>query len=407
MGLTRDTFKAGSWLFGHTAIARIGGVVKTAVIARILTPAQFGVFGVASLALHLLETFSETNIAQALIQKKQIDDHDMSSAWLIQIVRGILIGVLLFVAAPYIGAFFDEIEAVLYIKVIALAPVIRNFSSPALNVYRKQLKFQKEFMMKSITTVVEVVVGITVSLWTRSPWGLVASLLAGAISDTILSFVLMPKVNLFVPTWSSAAKLLKFSGWLWASSIIFYFVNEGDDIFVGKYLNPTALAFYQNAFKIASLPATQITGIASQAIYPAFSNIQEDKQRLVRAFKKSLIVGTGATLAASLIIIIFAQPLTLLLLGDQWLNIIPALKVLTIYGIVRSISTIAGPVIMALNRPDVITKFALIRLVIMVACIYPLTTRYGIVGTAWATVFSMLLPQPYLFFEMKKMLTKR
>lgn len=404
MNLTNKTVRAGSWLFGHTLIARIGGIIKTAIIARILTPSQFGVFGIATLALGLLETFSETNVDQALIQKKDLNNKDLTAAWVISIFRGFLISAILFLTAPLIGAFFHEPNAVLFIQVIAFAPFIRNFSSPTITLFRRNLDFKKEFTMKSITTSVEVIVGVLVSLWTKNAWGLVAALIAGSISDVILSFTLMPKLIITKPDKASVMKLLKFSGWLWGSSIVSYLVNEGDDIFVGRFLGTTRLAFYQNAFKISSLPATQITGIASQAIYPAFSSIQTDKQRLVRAFKKSLWVTAGLTTATSLAIMFFAKPITLLVLGSQWLEIIPSLQVLTIYGIVRSIATVAGPILKALDRPDVITKFALLRLFVLGAFIYPLTSRYGIVGTSWAVVISTLLPQPYLVWQMKKLL---
>ena len=404
MNLTAKTLRAGTWLFGHTAIARVGGLIKTIIIARILTPAQFGVFGIATLALNLLETFSETNIDQALIQRPKLTESDITTAWYIGIVRGFIIGIVLFLAAPLISQFFREPNAVIYIQMIALAPVIRNFSNPKINLYRRKLDFKKEFTLKSITTAIEVISGVAFSLWTRSPWGLVASLIAGAIADVVSSFILMPKLTISWPNRASAVSLLRFSGWLWGSSILSYLVNEGDDIVVGKLLGTTQLAFYQNAFKVSSLPATQITGIASQAIYPAFSSIQTDKSRLVRAFKKSLYATIGITLMVSLGIILFAQPLTLLILGPQWLAVIPALKVLTIYGIVRSVATVAGPIIKALDRPDIITKFAFFRLVVLAICVYPLTQRYGIVGTSWAVVFSTLIPQPYLIVQIKKLL---
>ncbi|MFC1653873.1 lipopolysaccharide biosynthesis protein [Patescibacteria group bacterium] len=405
--LTKKTIKASSWLFSHTAIARAGGLLKTAIIARILTPTQFGVFGIASLSLGLLETFSETSIDQALIQKKDLSEKDLTTAWYISILRGFAISLILFLSAPLISSFFKDDSASMYIKAIALAPLIRNFANPKISLLRRKLKFKKEFIMRTITTFVEVSVGVIVSIYTKSPWGLVASIVSGAISDVIISFIIISPPKISLPDKRSGKELVSFSSWLWASSIIEYLVSQGDDILVGKILGVRQLGFYQNAFKIASLPATQVTNIASQVVYPAFSSIQDNKERLKRAFKKSFITTSGLALLASAAIILFAKPLTLIILGEQWIEIVPALKILTVYGAIRSVASVAGPIIKALGKPKIITNFALIRMFVLAAFIYPLTKRYGIEGTSWAVLISTILPQPYLIFKVKKLLNEK
>jgi O-antigen/teichoic acid export membrane protein len=403
--LTKRSFKAGSWLISHNAIARFSGLIKTIIIARILTPAQFGVFGVAALALSLLETFSETGAEHALVQKEKVDNLDIATTWWISLFRGLLIGAILYFSAPFVGRFFENGDAVIFIQAIALAPIIRNLRNPSIVFYRKKLSFRQDFYMRTSGTLAELVVGVTVSYMTRSVWGLVASILVGAVAETISSYLVASSFRLVLPKWERARGILSFGGWIWLSSIITYLLNQGDDAVVGKLLGVTTLGYYQNAYKIASLPATQITGMMTQVTYPAFASIQDDKVRLARAYKKSFLAALGTTVFFSAIIILFAREITLITLGDQWLPVVPALKVLTIFGVVRSLAATVGPVFQAVGKPNILVWIGLYRLVVLAAIIFPLTTGYGMVGTSWAIVISSLLTIPAVWWQLNKILS--
>lgn len=402
--LTKRSVKAGSWLFGHNAIARVAGFFKIAVIARILTPKQFGVFGVASLALSLLETFSEAGVEHALVQKKEVDNEDVVTAWWISLVRGIFIGAVLYVFAPLVGEFFGNKDAALFIKAIAIAPVIRNLRNPSIVFFRKKLSFKQDFVMRTSGTLVELVVGVSVAYLTRSVWGLVASVIAGAIAETVSSYVVAKPFKLGLPLKKKAKEIMSFGGWIWLSSILTYLQNQGDDVVVGKMLGLTTLGYYQNAYKIASLPATQVTGMMSQVTFPAFATIQDDKQRLARAYKKTFYSSVLVGLLFLALVLGFARPLTLLILGDQWLPIIPALKVLAVFGAIRSVMLTIGPVFQAVGKPNVLVWIGVFRLLVLAAIILPLTSAYGMVGASWAIVISAVVAIPVMWWQMKRVI---
>lgn len=404
--LTKKSFKAGSWLFGHTVFARVSGLLKIAVIARILTPKQFGIYGIATLALNFLETFSETSIDQALIQREKLSDKDISTAWFTSIIRGIIISLILYVSAPFVSKFFNQPSSSLYIRIIALTPLIRNFSNPQINKYRKKLNFKPEFWQRTISTIAELISALSFAFIYKDPRALVYAMVIGAIVEVIVSFITMPAPKSIKPNKKIFKELINFSKWLWGSSIVSYLVLQGDDWVVGKLLGVTQLGLYQNAYKIASLPATQVTGIASQITYPAFSSIQKDKDRLKRAFKKTVSsISVFGTLVA-IGIFIFAKPLTLIVLGSQWLELVPALRVLGIYSVLAALGTSFGPLFKAVGQPQAITIFGIIRLSVLAIIIIPFTKSMGIVGASWATVIAALSPQPYLFYKLHQILKK-
>ena len=404
MNLTRQTITAGGWVMGHKFLARFAGIFKTIILARILTPNEFGVFGLTTIALGMLETFSETGIDQALIQQKQVTDEHLSSAWMINLLRGTSLFILLYLTAPLISQFFGNPTIIIYIRVIALSPIIKSLKNPAVILLQRQLNFRREFMLRSVGTIAEVTLGIIVSLYTRNAWGLVISILAGVLGETMTSYLIIRPPAKFVPTKQAAMKLLNFGRWLWGSSILSYIATQGDNIAVGKLLGAVDLGFYQNAYKIATLPSTQITSVVTEVTYPALSQINQDHPRLIRAFKKTFIANLSVSLISSFAIILLAKPLTLILFGPNWLPLVPSLRILSLYGAIKAVSTVVGPLFKAVGKPHIITTYGMLFVLTMLIGIIPMTRAYGIEGTSWTVVIAALITQPYLIIHTLRLL---
>ena len=397
--LTKKTIFAGSWLLSYNALARLMGVVKTVVLARILTPKDFGIFGIVGLSLAFLETFSETSVFEALVQKKEVTEADLSTAWLISVLRGVTIGALLFFSAPLVAIFFKQPGVTPYLQVMALAPLIRNFRNSRTIFFLKELRLEKEFVLRMTASLAELMVAVGAAVGGLGVWSFVLAGIGGAAVEAVLSFMLTRGVRLMRPVGQSVRELMRFSRWLWGSSILTYIANQGDDIVVGRVLGAAPLGFYQNAYKIASLPATQITSVVSQVGFPALATIIEDKPRLRPAFFKTVGVTAGLTLPASLVIFGFAEPLTRLVLGEAWLPLVPPLKILSIYGAIRSVATAVGPLFKAVGKPNYITTYGVLFTGVMFSLIMPLTRRWGIEGTAGSVLLASLLTQPFLWFK--------
>lgn len=403
--LTKKSISAGSWLAGYRFLARLLNLIKTPIIARILTPAQFGVFGVVSIALNLFETFSETGLEQALIQKSELKQTHVSTAWLITLVRSLVISLGLWLSAPLVAQFFGLSEATLMIQVIAITPVLRALRNPSMIYYKKRLDFKRETVMLGLGSLTEVVLAIALTIRLENEWALVWAIVGGAVAELVSSYILFALPSWAGMDWSEGRKLIKFGGWIWSSSVLSYLANQGDDIIVGRILGAAPLGLYQNAYKIASLPATQISGTITQVTFPAFAAIQDDQVRLKRAFYKSLWFTLITTVPVSMVIMVAAHPLTLLIFGENWLELAPALSVLGLYGIIRSILGVLGPLAVAKGKPELITYSGLVRTCALFILIYPLTNSYGIVGAAWATVISIFVSLVALTFKLRRIFT--
>lgn len=394
--LTKRSIQAGSLLTLYRGVAKLGGLFKTAITARILNPNQFGMFGFVSITLNLFETFSEMGIEHALIQDKNITDRKLQSGWFVINIRSLIIVGILLVSAPVVAWFFQAPDLRMYIWVISVTPLLRSLRNPNLIINKRQLKFGQETAMLFSGTLVEIISAIILAVMTQSVWALVISIILGALTELVVSYIVLP-----LPRWQKIDMeyipgLLRFGKWVWSASTLSYLVNQGDDIIVGKLLGTAPLGFYQNAFKLASLPATEITGTITQVSFPAMAAIQHQKDRLKRAFRKTLIVNSLLTLPIALILVIWAQPIVLIIYGDQWMPVIPILKVLALFGAIRSFNTNFESFLVAQGRPDIPTKAGLIRLGVLLILIGPFILWLGIVGAAISTLVAICSAGIYL-----------
>jgi PST family polysaccharide transporter/lipopolysaccharide exporter len=176
------------------------------------------------------------------------------------------------------------------------------------------------------------------------------------------------------------------------SSILFFLNTQGDDAFVGWFLTPAALGFYQYGYRLSNAPATEITQIISRVMFPAFSKLQEDIDQLRQVYLKTLRMTAFVSFPASFGIAAVAPAFVQAFLGPDWTEMILAMQILAGYGLLRSIGKTFGPVWKAVGRPDIITKLSALRLVLIALLIYPLTARYGIAGTALTVTLIYVFP---------------
>jgi len=175
------------------------------------------------------------------------------------------------------------------------------------------------------------------------------------------------------------------------SGILIFFIIQGDDIFVGSLLGATMLGFYQMAYRISNTPTTETSHVISQVSFPLYAKLQDDQPRLRNAFLKVLQLVTLISFPLAGLIIVLAPEFTMLFLGEQWMPIVPAMQVLALAGLTRSIITTTISLFRATGKPKIETRWQIVRLVVIVIIIYPLTMKYGILGTSIAIALSAFI----------------
>ena len=277
--LSKKVVRGGMWVFALRFTSRGLGFVRTIILARLLAPEDFGLLGIAMLAIATLESFSQTGFQAALIQKKENVDSYLDTAWTVSAIRGIVLFLILFLFAPVVAKFFNSPQATLVIKVIAVSMLLSGFRNIGIIFFQKDLEFNKQFTYEFSAALTDVAISISLAFILRNVWALVWGGLAGHFIRFIMSYILRPYRPHVSFKKSEFKELFGFGKWVLGSSILGFLIIQGDDIFVGKMLGVTALGLYQMAYLISNLPATEITHVISQVTFPAYSRLQYNLQR--------------------------------------------------------------------------------------------------------------------------------
>jgi O-antigen/teichoic acid export membrane protein len=394
--LSQRTARGGMWVFLLRIVQQIFGLARLVILARILAPHDFGLMGIALLTMSTLETFSQTGFQAALIQKKEDIESYLNAAWTVLILRGLVLFGILYFAAPYVASFFDTLEAKSIIQVIGFSVLLQAFTNIGVIYFQKELEFNKEFIYQLAGTLADFIVAISAVLILRNVWALVFGLLAGNVARCFASYLIHPYRPHLSRDLKKAKELFGFGKWILGSSILIFLLTQGDDAFVGKFLGATALGFYQLAYRISNMPATEITHVISRVTFPVYSKLQNDIPKLREAYLRVLQFTAFLSFPVAGLIFVLAPDFTKIFLGEKWMPMVPAMQVLCLFGLTRALNGTMGSIFQGIGIPKIITFGAGFQLLILIAIIYPMTIKWGITGTSLAVIIPNILVLIYL-----------
>jgi len=393
-GLAERTVKSGIWATATNVGDRFLQILLLLVLARLLDPADFGLMGIALLVVSGLKKFSELGIEDALIQREEDNvDRHLNTAWCLQAFRGAALASVAFLSAPYIASFFGEPRAADVLRVISIAPLLFDLRNPGIVYFQKSLDFHKEFVYVMSGSVAYFCVALAYATVRPTVWALVFGYIAKNATQFLVSYLIhgyrpWPAFDL-----SSAKGLIGYGKWITGNSIVAFLFLQGDDVVIGWLLGATALGFYQLAYQLSNAPATEITDVVSSVMFPAYSQLQNDKDELREAFAKVLKMVSFIVFPTAVGILVVTPTFIQAFLGDKWVPMTMVMQILAIWGLLRAFASTSGPVWMAIGHPDYVTKLGVLKLALLGVLFYPVTVRYGIEGIA------VILVGTYLFVE--------
>jgi lipopolysaccharide exporter len=380
------------WMIGLKITHRGLGLLRTFILARLLSPDDFGLFGLALLTLSLVDNFSVTGISNALIQKKESIQDYLDTAWTIQLLRALLLFAILFLCAQSVALFFERPEVAVIIRAISFVALFIGIENIGTIYFQKEIRFEKIFLLRLCSISASLTISIIAALILKNVWALVYGSLAGSLIKLLLSYIVHPYRPRLKFDFDKSKELFRFGKWFFGSSILVFLITEGDDAVVGKMLGATALGFYQMAYLISNSPATEISNFVASLTFPVYSKLQDNFDKLKEAYMRVFQMVTLFVFPIAGLIFIMAPDFTHLFLGEKWMPMVHALQILTIWGVVRSVEATTIQVFYATGRPDYSTKILLSEALLIMILIYPLTARWGILGTSWSIVVAGVAP---------------
>ncbi len=408
MGYFQTALNGISWMGALRVFTRSLALIKIAILARILLPAQFGIYGIATLVLGLLEMLTETGINIFLVQQKDKIDEYVDSAWVVSIIRGFLIGILIFIFAPVIAAYFKNTDATFILYLVGVVPIIRGFINPSCIKYQKNLEFNKQFKYDSVIFLTDAIFAILIGAITRSENSLIYAMIISTALEVVLSFIYFKPIPKFIFEKQKTLKVINRGKWITGAGIANYLFQNLDDIVVGRVMGTASLGIYQQAYKISTLPVSEVGEVFNKVTFPIYVKLKEDKIRLRNAFLKTLLIICLLVIPFGYLVFKFPVEIIKIVLGDTWISAAPVLQILAIYGVIKAISNSFFSLFLGIDRQEVVTYITLFSTVCLIAILYPLIKIFGVLGAGYATIIATLLTLPVLItYYVKYFATKQ
>jgi PST family polysaccharide transporter len=403
MGYSKTAFKGISWMGGLQFSLRSLTFIKFLVMAKLLTPYQIGLFGIATIAVGFLETISDFGIGTFLIQHKDNIEDFIDTAWVMTILRGITLTALLLLLAYPTAIFFKQTQAIPLILVASFIPAVKGFVNPSVAKFQKELTFHKEFFYRFCAPIVDTFFAITLLLFVHNPLVLVFSLLLSVIADTVISFFVVSPLPAIHFDKSKANEIGRFSRWIILGGATSYFATQLDTIVVGRILGTANLGIYQTAQKFTVRLMGDISDVISKVTFPIFARLRLDPPRLHQALTRTIVTLTLSLSLLTILFVVFSHQI-LSILGPSWLVAELPFRIFSILGLLMGPMAIITAFFLGNGKQDMTTKLIIIRTLSLAIIIIPSAKLAGTTGAALASLFSFILIYPFAFLFLRKLI---
>lgn len=360
--------------------------IRTIVLAHLLFPSDFGLFGLAALSLGFTSIFFTSGLNTALVHSREDPKRYLDAMWTVGVIRNTLLALLICATAPLAALFFKNQSIIPMIYLLSLSTFFVGFENIGIVLLEKELRLNRKFLFDLSVVTLEVISVIVAAFVLRNAWALVVGAVANRFLGTIVSYWFHPYRPRLTLHLEGAWELFGYGKWVALAGILAFLIGQGDNIVVGRLLSTEQLGFYQLAFTLAFIPALEFSRVLGNVLFPMFAKLQNDADTLKRSFIKAsrLIFAVVTPMSFGLLVIV--PEFVHVFYGARWAPMVPLVNILMVYGLLRSFEFIAKPLLMGIGRPRMTFFTQIAQFAGMFLFIVPLTQSYGAAGTAWSVV---------------------
>ncbi|WP_158292080.1 oligosaccharide flippase family protein [Paracraurococcus ruber] len=324
------------------------GLVSVLITARLLTPADFGVIGTASIVIGFFALLQSIGLGDALVRLRRMDAGHVHTAWTLNLLVGLLVTVGIFLSAPLAARWLGEPALTGVLHWMAFTPTLNALVSPGTTTFLRDFAFRKEFRLKVFQKVVVVVATVLGAWLTGNYWGLVWGGMAGTVVYVVASYVsypYWPRLAL-----SRLPDLLGFSFWTLVQSIATYVAVVADEVIVRRLMPTELFGLYHTSRDLSRTMVAELVAPAASALLPGLARLQEEPARFARAAKEAVGAGVIVAVAAGLGVSATATEITGLLLGAKWTGAAPFLAFTAIGVAGQTVAGLHRSILAALDK---------------------------------------------------------
>lgn len=364
------------------------------ILARLLTPYDYGCIGMLSIFMVLAEAFIDGGFGSALIQKKQPTQDDYSTIFWWNLGMALLMYAILFICAPAISRFYEIPLLCDVLRVQGLVLFIYAFNIVQRNQLRKKLNFKVLSIVTITTSIISLGVTIFMAYKGFGVWALVAqNLITAAIPAIVFWFFIKWR-----PIWTfskqSFKELFGFGFYMFLTHLVERFSTQLTGLVIGKVYNPSTLGYYSKALGTERLASHTISSIMTQVTYPLYAEVQDNKRLLINMIKRLTTTISYITFPMMFILMLTAKPLFILLYSDRWIQSIPYFQVLCVAGLAACLQSVNLQTISAIGKSKTMLVWTIVKRIIGLCAMVGGLLLFGMKGllvgviiNAWFSYF--------------------
>lgn len=378
------------WRFTERTAAQLVTFVVSIILARILSPEYYGTIALVTVFTTILQVFVDSGLGTALIQKKDADDLDFSSVFFFNMFMCVVLYIVMYIASPYIAAFYNDKGLTPIIRFISLTIIISGVKGIQQAYVSRNMLFKRFFFSTIGGTVASAIIGIFLAYKGYGVWALAIQQVSNTAIDTLILWLTVRWKPKFMFSWQRLKSLLKFGWKLLVSALLDTVYNNLRNLMIGKIYTSSDLAFFDQGDKLPKVIATNINISIDSVLLPTLSKVQDKVEEVRLLTRRAIRISVYIVAPLMIGFACCAESLVSLVLTDKWLPCVPFIRILSVSYLFWPIHTANLNAIKAVGRSDIFLKLEVIKKAVGLALLLS-TMWFGVKIMAYGLIVECLL----------------
>lgn len=390
MSLTHKIFHGMIWSMLERVLSQAVQFSFGVVLARILSPSEYGLMGILLVIIAFLQVFVDFGYSKALVQKQDRTQVDISSIFYFNLGVGVLLYGIIYFAAPLIAEFYQNVEIVNLIRVLAIIMPINAFFSIPQTLLSLKFEFKTITKVNLISITLSGACGVYFAYEGYGVWALVFQTIIKSVSLLMLMWYYVRWKPLLEFSLLSLKSMFGYGSKILIGAVLNIFINNVSNLYIAKYFSTKNLGFYTRGTQFVDILYGTFSSVIDGVLFPSFSSIQTEKSRLIFLTKSTIKSVSLITMPFFFGLALLAKPIVVTLLTEKWLEAVPILQLFCFARLITLISGVNVNLIYSIGRSDLILKQQYVKLTVRVLFIL-IAIRHGIIAVAIAEVLSTMV----------------
>ncbi|RMD45128.1 MAG: colanic acid exporter [Aquificota bacterium] len=392
MSIKKKAISGVKWTGVSTLFGSLSQILKIAILARFLSPDDFGLMALAMVVIGFTQTFADGGVSNAIIYKQDIDKKQLSSLYWFNVFIGFFLFILILIITPLFSSFYGEEELKKIIPIIGITVLLQSFSFQFRALFEKELRFDLLSKAEVLSKFLSLLFAVFLAYEGYKVYALVYSFVLMVLSEVILVVFYGLKIHRpsFYFSFRDILFFVRFGMFQLGERLTNYFTSQLDVILIGKLLGTDTVGIYSVVKQVVMRPAYLINPVITRVSFPIMSKFQNDIRKLKDIYLKTVKYVASINFFVYWIMIVLAPELIYILLGEKWLPYATVFQLLSGYFMFRSIGNPVGSLILARGKPDVEFYWNIV-MVFYISLWIVLGSIYGIIGVSFSLAASHLI----------------